>query len=241
MICITGDIHGDIGRFEHRSIKKLKKGDTLIVCGDFGFMWDGSKKEKKLLKKLGKSRYNILFVDGCHENYDLLNEYETTEFCGGKVRRISGKVMHLMRGEVYEIDNKKIFAFGGGLSEDNELRIKGETWWKDECPNEDEMKNGLKNLARHDYKVDYIVTHEPPAVVWEFIDMDRKSRSIVGTYLNTIKDKCEFDKWYFGKCHINKVIPSKFYALFDNVEVPDDKHYKRTKTGEIKPPKTRRT
>jgi len=93
----------------------------LALCGT------GSKKEKKILKRLGKSRYNILFVDGCHENYDLLKEYAVTEFCGGKVRKISGRVMHLMRGEVYEIDNKKIFAFGGGLSEDNELRLKGQT------------------------------------------------------------------------------------------------------------------
>jgi len=47
MICITGDIHGDIDRFEHKAIKKLKKGDTLIVCGDFGFMWDGEQKRKE--------------------------------------------------------------------------------------------------------------------------------------------------------------------------------------------------
>ena len=38
MIYITGDIHGDLSRFKDKRIKKLKKGDTLIVCGDFGFM-----------------------------------------------------------------------------------------------------------------------------------------------------------------------------------------------------------
>ena len=35
MICVTGDMHGDLSRFKDKKIKKLKKGDFLIVCGDF--------------------------------------------------------------------------------------------------------------------------------------------------------------------------------------------------------------
>ena len=72
MIYITGDIHGDFDRFKSRELKKLKKQDALIICGDFGFIWSGSKKEKRLLKKIGKLPYNVLFVEGSHENYDLL-------------------------------------------------------------------------------------------------------------------------------------------------------------------------
>ena len=60
MIYITGDLHGEIERLESKAVKKLKKGDTLIVCGDFGFVWDGSEREKKVLKKLGKQKYRIL-------------------------------------------------------------------------------------------------------------------------------------------------------------------------------------
>ena len=51
MILITGDVHGDISRFSDKKIRRLKKGDTLIVCGDMGLIWDGSDKEKKLLKR----------------------------------------------------------------------------------------------------------------------------------------------------------------------------------------------
>lgn len=50
MIYVTGDVHADLGRFKGKAAKKLKKGDTLIVCGDFGFVWDGSKKEQRVLK-----------------------------------------------------------------------------------------------------------------------------------------------------------------------------------------------
>ena len=47
MVYVTGDMHGDFERFKLPAMKKLKKGDTLIICGDFGFLWDGSKEEEE--------------------------------------------------------------------------------------------------------------------------------------------------------------------------------------------------
>ena len=113
MIYLTGDLHGDFERFRSKEMKKLKKGDTLIVCGDFGFVWDGSKKEQSILKKLGKSKYQILFIEGTHDNLDLLSQYPQEEWNGGKVRRISGSLLKLERGEVFELEGKRFFAFGG--------------------------------------------------------------------------------------------------------------------------------
>ena len=95
-------------------MKKLDKGDTLIVCGDFGFVWDGSPKEKKLLDYLGSRKYTVAFVDGTHENYDLLKKYRMTVWNGGRVHRISGNLFHLMRGQIYTIEGLRIFTFGGG-------------------------------------------------------------------------------------------------------------------------------
>ena len=112
MIYLTGDLHGDFERFRSKEMKKLKKGDTLIVCGDFGFVWDGSKKEQSILKKLGKSKYQILFIEGTHDNLDLLSQYPQEEWNGGKVRRISGSLLKLERGEVFELEGKRFFAFG---------------------------------------------------------------------------------------------------------------------------------
>ena len=88
MICVTGDLHGDISRFKSPVLKKLRRGDALIITGDFGCIWDGSKKEKKMLKKLGKKKYNVLFAEGVHENFDLLEEYPVEQWCGGKTRLI---------------------------------------------------------------------------------------------------------------------------------------------------------
>src|SRR5699024_12624046 len=36
----------------------------------------------------------------------------------GKVHKIRDSVIHLMRGEIFDIDNKKFFTFGGAKSHD---------------------------------------------------------------------------------------------------------------------------
>ena len=90
MIYITGDIHGEPERLKADAVRRLKKSDTLIVCGDFGFIWDGSEKEQSLLKKIGRMKPQILFVPGCHDNYDLLAKYPEVDFCGGKAKMLRG-------------------------------------------------------------------------------------------------------------------------------------------------------
>ena len=52
MVYITGDTHGDPNRLAKNDLKFLQEGDTLIVCGDFGIVWnkDGENKEEKYNK-----------------------------------------------------------------------------------------------------------------------------------------------------------------------------------------------
>lgn len=219
MICVTGDIHADLSRFQNRKIKKLKKDDYLIVCGDFGFLWDGSKREEKILKQLGRKKYHILFVDGCHENYDLLNKYEVSDWNGGKVRVISGKLMQLVRGSVFQLGDTRIFAFGGGLSTDKDIRQETGTWWKDELPTAEEIRIGTENLKKHDGIVDYIITHETPSSLKEFLSIDTDQMSELHTFFNYVQENCRFKRWFFGKCHKNKTIPTKFQAIFDEVMI----------------------
>ena len=114
MIYITGDTHGEFDRFENRKLRKLKADDCLIICGDFGFIWNDSKKEQELLHKIGNKKFKTLFVDGTHENYDLLSSYPVTELYGGRVQQINKNIYHLLRGEIYTIESKTFFVFGGG-------------------------------------------------------------------------------------------------------------------------------
>lgn len=219
MIYLTGDLHGDMERFKSKEIKKLKKGDTLIVCGDFGFVWDGSKKEKSILKKLGKRKYQILFVEGTHDNLDLLAQYPLEDWNGGKVRRISGSLLKLERGNVFEIEGKKVFAFGGGESPEMDIRANDGTWWEQELPTEEEIIAARQTLAAHDNEVDYIVTHECSTAVRHFIDMemDGEHTNLMAQFFDEITEQVKFKRWYFGCYHMDKVIPPRYYATFAKV------------------------
>lgn len=217
MIYITGDMHGDFSRFKCREISKIKKRDTLIICGDFGFIWDGTKREQAILKKIGKLKFNVAFVDGCHENFDLLEGYEQTEWNGGKVRIISGNLIQLMRGQIYDIDGKSVFAFGGGHSQDFDIRNSANTWWEREQPTPYEINEAIYNLEKHNNTIDYIVTHEPPSSIKKCLDVDTYEDLEVHSFFEEIVRQCKFSKWFFGKCHINRYIPQKFYAVFDQI------------------------
>lgn len=215
MIYVTGDTHGDVKRF--RAMKKLRRGDTLIICGDFGFFWDDSKKERSVRKKLEARSYTIAFIDGCHENFDLLESFPVTEWNGGKARILGKNIVHLMRGQVYTIEGKKIFTFGGGNSQDFIFRSEGENWWKREQPSHEEILEAIDNLRLNDNTVDYIITHEPPVSLKECLGVDVFHRLEVHALFEDMIKSCTYNKWFFGKCHIDKHIPIKFYSVFNNV------------------------
>lgn len=220
MVYITGDTHGDFERFSSSRTKILKKGDTLIVCGDFGFIWDGSKQEQKILKKLGKKKYNICFLDGTHENFNLLNSYEVSEWNGGKVRNITGNIYHLMRGQIYNIEDLKIFTMGGGESPDIDMRFDNESWSRDEIPTQVELLEGADNIENVGCKVDVILTHEPPSNIKGFLMLKSNERTRVtalNAYFEQLAKSCKFDKWYFGSMHMDKHISSTHIAVFNNI------------------------
>ncbi len=224
MIWITGDMHGDFSRFKKAPLKNLKAGDTLLVCGDFGFLWEGTRQEEHILQKISSLKYTVAFVDGCHENFELLERFPVTTWNGGKVRKLSENLIHLMRGQVFTIEGKKIFTFGGGHSQDFDFRRESHFWWPQEQPSVQEIMEAIENLEANDTAVDLILTHEPPASLKDCLGVDTQQRLEMHTFFEDIMQNCSFTAWYFGKCHINKHIPTKFYAIFDQaVQFPPKK------------------
>ena len=124
MIFITGDCHGNFSKLNKSNFpeqSQMTKDDFVIICGDFGIIWDTkvSKQELNWLDWFDKKSFTTLFVDGNHENFDRLNtEYEIVDFHGGKAHKINDSIYHLMRGEIFELQNQKFFAFGGAASHD---------------------------------------------------------------------------------------------------------------------------
>lgn len=220
MIYVTGDTHGDIERFQDPRLKRLGKGDTLFVCGDFGFLWDDSKQERKAIKQLAKKKYNICFVDGTHENFDLLDHYEAVEWNGGLVRKIAGNVYHMMRGQIFNIDGVKIFTMGGGESPDMDIRLEKRNWSNRELPSREELLAGAQNIEAADCKVDLVITHEPPGRIKGFLKLSeaRSARvTALNAYFDELNETCQYTKWFFGSLHVDKFVSSNQVAVYRQV------------------------
>ena len=217
MIYITGDTHGDISKFKSPAMRKLKKDDCVIVCGDFGFVWDGSGEELNNLKWLSKRKYKILFVEGAHENFEMLNKYPKVDFMGGRARQVAENIYQLMRGEIFEIDEKKVFAFGGGDDEELDLMDIRECPEFTRLPEEAECAHSRENLEKAYQKVDYIVTYDVGFKLRSMLKMESNCFNNLHAYLNEVANSCSFEKWHFGCFHMDKRIPPKYYGVYKNL------------------------
>jgi hypothetical protein len=215
-------MHGDAARFQAPALRKLKKGDTLLVCGDFGFLWDGSKAEQALLKKIGKRKFHVAFIDGVHENFELLGQYPEEEWNGGRVHRISGNLVHLMRGQMFTIEGKRIFAMGGGVSPDDDFRPADDNRMRWEVPSREELDRAAAAIERAGGRMDYIVTHEPPMRIKAFLQLKQQSAALgevtgLNTFFEEVSKCCKFKRWFFGSMHTDKHIATTHVAVFRKV------------------------
>jgi predicted phosphodiesterase len=221
MIYTTGDTHGslDIDKLNTKNFpqqKTMTKADYVIIAGDFGLIWSNSKEEKYWLNWLETRNFTTLFVDGNHENFDLLNSYPVSEWSGGKVHQISDSIYHLMRGQVFVIDGKKIFTFGGAMSIDKAGRTEFKSWWKQEIPSGEEFLEAEANLIKNNRTVDFIITHTAPQgnLILFGINGDKYHDPVAK--LLTIFRGNRFKHWYFGHLHIDKT-SGNFTALYDKI------------------------
>ena len=215
MIYITGDTHGSIERF--KPFKKLfpKYRDFLLVCGDFGFIWNGTESERKELLKLEKFACNILFVEGTHDNLDALSEFPMEHFRGGMVRRLAKNVFWLQRGNIYDIDGVKIFAFGGGESYDADEREEGVNWWRNELATVEEIDVAKAALQKAGNCVDIVLTHQDPRLELGLVDHRSERINAPTAFLGELSRNLQYKHWYFGMHHLDRTISPKMTAVFE--------------------------
>jgi len=210
-IYITGDTHGmvDWEKLNTRKLpdqKHMDPGrDFLIVAGDFAGVWDGGDYDAYVQKVYNKRKFTTLFIDGNHENHDLLDKYPVEEWNGGKVHKISDHIIHLMRGQVFEIDGIKFFTMGGAESTDKDLRKEGESWWAREMPSDEEYEEALRNLEVVNFKVDIVITHCAPEgyIGNHLAGKVIRSRNRLTEFFDSLitEHGLEFNHWYFGHYH----------------------------------------
>lgn len=240
MIYITGDTHGEFRRFSQRSFSAAAD-DYVIVCGDFGGVWDRSAEEKYWLDWLQAKPWTTLFVDGNHENYDLLAGYPIEAWHGGKAQFIRPKLLHLLRGQVFVIDGLRFFVMGGAASHDVDAgilepddpdfdrkrkrlnrtralyRVNHLSWWKEELPSEAEYAEGLANLERVGNRVDVILSHCAPSSIQDELCGGSYQNDRLTEYLEQIRKRCSFRRWFFGHYHRNLEIDERFTMLYERI------------------------
>lgn len=222
MIYITGDTHIpiDISKLNVKNFPEqiqMSKADYLIICGDFGGVWNNSAEDIYWRKWLNEKNFITLFVDGNHENFDLLKKYPVNEWNGGKVHFIEKDVIHLMRGQVFNIDGLKFFTMGGATSIDKEWRREHISWWADEIPSMTEMDEGLGNLWKNNNEVDYVISHTTSRSNMEKLGYV-KEQNTLNTYFDILEREIKYKKWYFGHFHDNVNIDNKHILLYDKIE-----------------------
>lgn len=221
-VYVTGDVHCpiDISKLNTKrwpQQRGLTKEDILIQLGDFGIIWAvdprGIKKEQHWIKWFDNKPYTTLFVPGNHENWTRLREFPVVEMFGGKVRKISDSIYMMERGEIYDIQGKRFFAFGGATSVDKNSRIVDVSWWQAEVATWEEESTAVDNLNRVGNKVDFIVTHTAPSTIVQMIARV-KADCPVARFFEFVANSVEYSEWHFGHMHEDTVI-GKFYCHYN--------------------------
>lgn len=226
-VFLTGDTHGHydtlkLSLFAEKR-EDLDKDDYVIILGDFGVLWSEDEYDDNteyLLKMYKKLPFTVLWLDGNHENFNLLEKFKTRDMFGGKVRRITKDIYHLERGYIFEIYGKKFFVCGGATSIDKAYRTEYTSWWPQENISNEDFERSIENLAKHNNSVDFVLTHCAPTryakEVLEHLQFkymfDINEAKLEDLLMLPIK----FDKWYFGHYH-DDYDSAKFACLYQNV------------------------
>ena len=246
-IFLTGDTHGDFTRFKSKAVKDLSltKDDFMIICGDFGGVWSDTPEQKHWLDWLNERPFTTLFISGNHENFDLLDALPVERWNGGMVQRVRPGILHLLRGQRYEIGERTFFTMGGAGSRilrilkpnDPLLRVKSEwfsfrkaqfwiehvNWFRQELPGESEYQTARKTLDECGWSVDYIITHCAPTSIQNMLDLREAQEK--GSYLpNRLTDfldelvkRARFQYWFLGHYHGDAVINDKYVILYEKM------------------------
>jgi hypothetical protein len=226
MIFITGDTHGglDMEKLARRRFpkgKRLNRRDYLIVYGDFGFPFlstdaapldqiPNTQQERSSQKSchswckwLSQQPYTLLWLDGNHDNHPYWHQRPVSTWKGGRVQvhPLADNVLHLMRGEYYDIDGFTFWVMGGAESHDKEYRTAGYSWWEEEIPSRAERDHGLETLAEHGNQVDFILSHTIPQCLIAPSLTGLMPSEPTRDYLSQVYRAAAFRYWFAGHLH----------------------------------------
>ncbi|MDR1902117.1 MAG: leucine-rich repeat protein [Treponema sp.] len=218
---LLADIHGHLRLdFLANKIDEFSPtvNDVIIILGDAGIVWQTPMRDDIRKFYMGLP-CDVLFLDGNHENFDLLNSLPRSTRYGGAVHEVLPNVFHLMRGNAYLINGHKYFVFGGGYSIKRETNSSPVQVWEEELPSDTEYAAGIDTLKLNDNRFDYVLTHQAPKSVLDSIaHYYAPAEAELVNYLEGINAAATYKGWYFGHLH-KDFKQGKFISLYEKSEV----------------------
>ena len=211
MIYLISDIHGELnfkGLIQY--VENASEKDLLLILGDVCMEFEDTEENRAFTEFFLSIKKNIAIVDGNHENFEFIKSFPEEDWCGGRVNRLTPHIVRLQRGNVFEIEGKSFFVFGGCKS--------GKRWHEmglyhpgDE-PTESEIRLAYENLKKHNFAFDYILTHKyeetPPHGTFcpELAELT--------TY---IEKNVTYKYWYSGHWHTDKDTDEKHILVYEEL------------------------
>lgn len=150
---------------------------------------------------------------------------------------------------MFKIEGKKFFTFGGASSHDIQggvldphdpdyarkriaankarlpYRIKGISWWEQELPTEEEMQEGIRNLEKVNYKVDYVITHCLASSVQRKLEryfgsgdfIHSYKEDILTEYFDRLEQKLQYKYWYCGHYHLDMEVDERHGVVYEGI------------------------
>jgi hypothetical protein len=153
-IARDGDWHANPG-WGVRAIRYAKEqgADVILHLGDFGYDFN-ERLLTQLTEQLETCQVPLLFVDGNHENFDVLLQYPVED---NGLRKLTDWIWHIPRGFRWEWDTVRFIGLGGAHSIDRKYRTAGVSWWWQERLTEADIEFAISGGT-----ADVMISHDCP-------------------------------------------------------------------------------
>ena len=174
-VLFAGDWHGSLGQAEE-AVRYAARRDvrTVFQLGDFG-IWEGDRRFldglDSLLHRFG---VRLFFIDGNHENFQLLYQRPLR---GDGTRHIRQYITHVSRGTRLDWDGVRVLALGGAPSIDVKFREPGVSWWPEETITVAEAQAAISGG-----EADLMLCHDSPATAPNPITDDPAGQAMAERY-----------------------------------------------------------
>lgn len=218
-IYVTGDTHGNFDWLPKWCEENhTTKDDKLIILGDAGILYYGSRKKKEIHVKnlISDCPITLWCVRGNHEARPQSRQGMKHIKIGEGQRDIMfyepsyPNIYYAQDGAVMTLENGKRFLFiGGAYSIDKDYRLAmGWRWFEDEELDDHEMSDIQNKIVGQSF--DCVFTHTCP-LSWRPYDkflsgIDESAVSKrMEVFLEDISNSISFSNWFFGHYHCDRL------------------------------------